>query len=249
MFLSQMEADVFSLLPSNTTQYNLSKEEWLAMRGLAEDCSIVIKPADMGSCVVIWDRTDYLLEAEKECLKLWVWLKYIDDIFFVWTDGDNELYEFLESLSSFHPNLKFTLERSEQEINFCDVTVQLSNNKSVTDLYCKPTDCHQYLHCNSCHPEHMKKSSVYSQGLRIKRLYSEDMALSNHLKDLKSWFCGRGYPENMVTEQLERVKYRNREDLLRTNDCISKEIGVPLVVTYHPHHPSFMSISSLVQEL
>ena len=93
MFLSQMEADGFSLLPGNTTQYNLSKEEWLAMRGLAEDCSIVIKPADMGSCVVIWDRTDYLLEAEKECLKLWVWLKYIDDIFFVWTDGDNKLYE------------------------------------------------------------------------------------------------------------------------------------------------------------
>ena len=63
--LSRMEADLFSLLPGNTTQYNLSKEEWLAMRGLAEDRSIVIKPADKGSCVVVWDRTDYLLEAEK----------------------------------------------------------------------------------------------------------------------------------------------------------------------------------------
>ena len=39
----------------------------------------------------------------------------------------------------------------------------------------------------------------------------------------------------MVTEQLKRIKYRKREDLLRTNDCVSKEIGVPLVVTYHPH--------------
>ena len=56
-----------------------------------------------------------------------------------------------------------------------------------------------------------------------------------HLKDLKSWFCGRVYPENMVIEQLERVTYRNREDLLQTNDCRSTEIGVPLVVTYHPH--------------
>ena len=77
----------------------------------------------------------------------------------------------------------------------------------------------------------MKKSSVYSQGVCIKRLCSEDMPLANHLKDLKSWFCGRGYPGNMVPEQLERVKYRNREDLLRTNDCVIKEIGVPLVVT------------------
>ena len=60
------------------------------------------------------------------------------------------------------------------------------------------------------------------------------MALANHLKDLKFWFCGRCYPENLVTEQLARVKYRNREDLLQTKDCVSKEIGVPLV-TYHPH--------------
>ena len=34
------------------------------MRGLAEDCSIVIKPADKGSCVVVWDKLDYLAEAE-----------------------------------------------------------------------------------------------------------------------------------------------------------------------------------------
>ena len=41
------------------------KEEWLAMRRLAEDCSIVIKPADKGFCVVVWDRADYLLEVGK----------------------------------------------------------------------------------------------------------------------------------------------------------------------------------------
>ena len=35
------------------------------MRALAEDRSIVIKPADKGSCVVAWGRTDYVLEVEK----------------------------------------------------------------------------------------------------------------------------------------------------------------------------------------
>ena len=60
-----MESDIFSLLPGNNTQYNLSKEERLAMRGFAEDCSIAIKPADKGSYVVVWDRKDYLPEAEK----------------------------------------------------------------------------------------------------------------------------------------------------------------------------------------
>ena len=51
--------------------------------------------------------------------------------------------------------------------------MKLNNNQFVTDLYCKATDSHQYPHYNSYHPEHMKKSSVYSQGLRIERLYSD----------------------------------------------------------------------------
>ena len=33
---------------------------------LADDKQIVIKKADKGSCVVIWDRDDYLAEAERQ---------------------------------------------------------------------------------------------------------------------------------------------------------------------------------------
>ena len=64
MFLSRMEGETFSLLPSNSTSYNLTKEEWKVMTGLAEDRSIAIKPADKGSCVVVWDKLDYLAKAE-----------------------------------------------------------------------------------------------------------------------------------------------------------------------------------------
>ena len=41
-------------------------EEWQAIKPLAEDRSIVIKKANNGSFVVVWDRLDYLLEAEKQ---------------------------------------------------------------------------------------------------------------------------------------------------------------------------------------
>ena len=34
------------------------------MRG-PEDCSTVTKPIDKGSCVIVWDRTNYILGAEK----------------------------------------------------------------------------------------------------------------------------------------------------------------------------------------
>ena len=36
------------------------------MRGLVEDRNIIIKPADKGPCVVLWDCEDYLAEAEKQ---------------------------------------------------------------------------------------------------------------------------------------------------------------------------------------
>ena len=41
------------------------QEEWLAMRGLAEDRNI-IKPVDKGSCVVLWDYDDYLAGEGKQ---------------------------------------------------------------------------------------------------------------------------------------------------------------------------------------
>ena len=36
------------------------------MTALANDRSIVIKKADKGSCVVVWDRNDSMGEAEKQ---------------------------------------------------------------------------------------------------------------------------------------------------------------------------------------
>ena len=36
------------------------------MRSLENDRNVLIKPADQGSSIVVWDRLDYLAEAEKQ---------------------------------------------------------------------------------------------------------------------------------------------------------------------------------------
>ena len=36
------------------------------MRSFADDRNLVIKKADKGSCMVVWDRNDYLMEAKKQ---------------------------------------------------------------------------------------------------------------------------------------------------------------------------------------
>ena len=56
VFLSQLENKIFKMSCDNLKNSNTSKEEWQAIRALADDCTIVIKRADNGSCVVLWDN-------------------------------------------------------------------------------------------------------------------------------------------------------------------------------------------------
>ena len=55
--------NLFELANSSLTYSNFSKLEWQSVRSLSDDRSIVIKKADKGSCVVVWDREDYIKEA------------------------------------------------------------------------------------------------------------------------------------------------------------------------------------------
>ena len=66
VFLSQVENELFELPKTDIKYSKLSREEWNAIRLLADDRSIIIKKADKGSCIVIWGRNDYLMEAEKQ---------------------------------------------------------------------------------------------------------------------------------------------------------------------------------------
>ena len=102
---------------------------------------------------------------ETQQLQPLVWFRYIDYIFFIWTHGEEGLKIFLKSLNEFDPSLpiKFTSESNKESIAFLDIKVSLRNGKVFTDVYVKPTDCHQYLHYLSAHLYQTKKSVIFSQ--------------------------------------------------------------------------------------
>ena len=104
-------------------------------------------------------------------------------------------------------------------------------------------DCHQFLHFISAHPFHNKKSSVYSQGLRIKRLCSSPLTFQKHLENLKTWFCKRGYPQKVVDAQIKRVSEKSLDELFERFG--RKETGLPLVVTCHSR---FHNLSAIVRK-
>ena len=84
--------------------------------------------------------------------KPYLWWRYIDDIFLIWTLGEEKLDKFITNLNSLHPTIKFTSERSTTSIPFVDVNIQINNGKLEIDPYCKPTDKRQYLLHSSSHP-------------------------------------------------------------------------------------------------
>ena len=36
-----------------------------------------------------------------------IWIRYIDDIFLIWTHGEGKFIEFINKLNSFHPTIKY----------------------------------------------------------------------------------------------------------------------------------------------
>ena len=85
---------------------------------------------------------------ENDPFKPYVWWRFIDHIYMVWTEGEEHLQTFLHHLNSIHPTIKFTHEysnSSHQSLPFLDLHVYLDNSPVETDLHTKPTDKHQYF--------------------------------------------------------------------------------------------------------
>ena len=110
------------------------------------------------------------------------------------------------------------------------MVIKIKEGRIITDLYCKPTDGHQYFHYDLCHADHIKRSIIISQTLWLKRICSENNDLNLHVEDLKTWFRKREYLDYLIKEQVEKAL-----SLTPSDENNSKIVnGVSLVVTYNP---------------
>ena len=117
-------------------------------------------------CIFMDEVETEFLKSEE--LQHFPWLRYIDNIFLIWTHGEEKPAQFLNEFNNFHSYLKFTYESSSGTVNFLDLNVSLRNGAIHTDLYTKPTESQHYLHYQYSHPLHIKTSIPYSQALRFK---------------------------------------------------------------------------------
>ena len=81
----------------------------------------------------------------------------------------------------------------------------------VDTLFKKETDCQDYLHRKSEHPESLKHSIPYAQVLRLKWICTEDCNFKGNCDILLKNLIGREYKK---AEPFDR----NRENLLTQNN-------------------------------
>ena len=165
----------------------------------------------MGLCVVPAYANLFMGDLEEKCLaqfplKPYLWWRYIDDIFMVWTHRKDKLEDFINQINSLHSTIKCTYEFSKSHISFHDVTVSLDNNNKIsTDLFVKSSDTHQYLLHTSCHPSHIKKSIPFSLALRIRRICSTTEKFQHRTNELLEFLCKRGHRRQYVQSQLNKA--------------------------------------------
>ena len=98
---------------------------------------------------------------KKTNLRPLIWIRYIDDIFFIWNNGEDSLKDFIKfcnnysSATKMSSNIRYESSSSKESVEFLDVTVKIVDNKIQTSLFTKKTDAHLYLTTNSCHPAHV----------------------------------------------------------------------------------------------
>ena len=165
--------------------------------------------------------------------KPFIYFRYIDDIFMIWTEREGSLNKFLDHCNKQNKHIQFTLSEIRTTVPFLDVSVSLQNKKLHT-MYYKPTDKHQYLYYTSCHTKHTKGSLPYGLALRLHRICSSDDLFFTRTKEVKQHLLKRGYTKGCINDAINEASKVPREASLKENHDQQKLDRVSFVITYNP---------------
>ena len=166
------------------------------------------------------------------------YIRYIDDIFMIWTGTEDQFQAFVRILNQSHPSIKFDYKIAQRQIEFLDTVVFIDDDNIVkTKVYTKPTDRKNFLHRQSEHPEALKKSLPYSQALRGRRISSNQKDFEDFCLSLTNAFVKRGYKEEEIIPSIERARNTDRASTLK-NSNRDKKTDCLFITTYNRTLPN-----------
>ena len=173
-------------------------------------------------------------------IKPTIWLRFIDDIFMIWTHGRKEFDNFIEYLNGIQEKIKFTSEISDTCINFLDTTIKIDTDHTLYTTLCeKPTDTHlhMYLHYDSAHHGPCHTKGPVGQFLRLRRICSKNEDFINNGINLIEYYLKRGYLFKQLKNHMLRACKYSQDELLEVST--KEQTNVPVMTTkYNPSNPN-----------
>ena len=177
--ITQSVIDILSLiLNKNTFMFN--NEHFLQIHGTAMGSPMA--PTYANIFMAILERK--LLNGAPQGLIPIEWIRFIDDIFAIWTHAIEKLQKFITYINNFHHTIKFDYTYSHKSVSFLDTTIYInSNNKLESDLYIKPTDRTLLLDQNSFHPQTCKHANILSSTAKHYNIDASSLTIEDYNKD------------------------------------------------------------------
>ena len=173
-----------------------------------------------------------------------------DDGIIILNGTKEELNEFFTIANRSHRLLKFTFELSDTHLTFLDLLIKKGKRfeeSKILDIEVsfKQTDSFQYLDPTSNHPDNCFRGLIKGELLRYLRNTSDRDKFEEVKSNFHTRLLDRGYNENHVTHQLNKVKFSERNDSLsmaNTADKGNGEIPLCLVTKFNKNAPNVKRI-------
>lgn len=223
------DQDLLELLQINLTcnDFQFNGQNFLQVKGTAMGKRF--SPSYANIYMAEWETA----ALRKSTLKPLIYLRYLDDIWGIWTHTKEEFDTFLTILNQHHTSIRLSATISDTEVHFLDTTVFKgpdfdSMGKLSTRVYFKPTDSHSLLHRSSFHPKHTFRGIIHSQLLRFQRICSNDQDRNEASKTLFQALRQRGYSRTF----LRNIRKKTFQDKNTPNPPREDKPIIPLISTF-----------------
>ena len=153
------------------------------------------------------------------------WLRYVDDVFAV-VPCSFDIQNFLESLNSLHPSIKFKVEiENNNALPFLDTLVIRSHNGYPKfKVFRKDTHSDSYIHAFSNHSITTKLGVMSNLFLRAYNICDNEF-VEDEINYLRNVFIRHGYHSEFINKAHRKARktyYRvkEKEPFLKENECL-----------------------------
>ena len=136
--------------------------------------------------------------------------RYMDDVAGAASCSEEDLRQFLEFASSFHPSLEYTWSVFSDKLPFLDIYMKPRADRIATSIHYKVTDSHSYLNFSSSRPNSCKSPIPNSQFLRLRKICSDDADFDIKAARMETFFALRGYLDSIQMTLLEEEENVHR---------------------------------------